>query len=319
MRVVLWGSFGKAEIERNLGGLDAVDLVVADNKEQAVAALGDAEALVLSGNFYDADLAETVREGAPRLRWIQLLTAGYETLQNHGVPDRVMVSNAGDAWSPAVAEHVMTLLLTMVKRVPDIVDNHRNHGWERGYSAQMVSLDGMTLVIVGYGSIGRAVAARARPFGMRVIGLSRSARPDPGADEVLPMTALHDALGQADAILLSLPLSNETRHLMNRDSFAACKKGALLVNIARGDLIDNAALIEALQSGRIGGAGLDVAAPEPLPSDNPLWDAPNLIVSPHVAGSSGVRGRERLAGFVSANVQRFLAGETPDALVMTDR
>lgn len=318
MRVVLWGSFGKAEIEKELRGLGTVDLTVVENRDEALAALPEAGALVLPGNLYDAAMAEAVR-GAPRLRWIQLLTAGYETLQRHGVPPRVAVSNAGDSWSPAVAEHVMTLLLTLIKRVPDIVDNHRNHGWERGYAARMRGLDGMTLAIVGYGSIGRAVAARARPFGMRVVGLSRSARPDPGADEVMPIASLHDALARADAILLSLPLSDESRHVMNRDAFAACKQGALLVNIARGELIDSEALIDALKSGRIGGAGLDVTAPEPLPPGDPLWDAPNLIVSPHVAGACGARGRERLAGFVTSNMQRFIAGETPEALIKLDR
>lgn len=310
MRVVLFGSYGKVEIEARLREMEGVALTVANSREDVMDSLAGAEILLLPANAYDSDMAAAIRDRATGLRWIHLLTAGYEELVRHGVPQNVAVSNAGDAWSPAVAEHVMALLLAMVKGLPGVLANHTEHGWNREFSARMGSLDGMTLAIVGFGSIGRAVAQRARPFGVRVIGLSRGARPDPAADEIRPASSLYETLGEADAVLLAVPLSPETTGLMGRDAFAACKPGAILVNVARGGLINSPALIAALESGHLAGAALDVTEPEPPPSDDPLWDAPNLIISPHVAGASGARGRERLAAFVAGNVARFISDGT---------
>src|SRR3954469_1040356 len=169
MRVVVWPSLAKAEIIARLSQMSGVELSVAEDKAGVLAHAAEVEALVLPSNQYDKTIADAMKRDAKRLRWIQLLTAGYEGPLLNGVPAGVTVANAGDAFSPAVAEHAMTLLLALVKRVPEMVANHTRHGWDRGFSAYMGSLNGKTLAIVGFGSIGRELAQRARGFGMKVI------------------------------------------------------------------------------------------------------------------------------------------------------
>ena len=309
MRVVFWPSIAGDEIAARLRRIAGVDLVITDSVEKLAAVAPEAEALVIGGHFFSAEVAAVLHAKAQRLRFIQSFTAGYEGLQAHGVPPGVVVANAGDSWSPAVAEHGMALLLALVKCLPPAILNQPRHAWDRAQSVRMGSLEGRALAVVGFGSIGRAFARLAKPFGMRVIGLSRSARPDALADEVRPIGELEAVLGQADVVLVSAPYSQDTHYMIGAPQLAACKPGALLINLARGGLVDPVALAAALKSGHLGGAGTDVTDPEPLPADDPFWDAPNLIITPHVAGASGPVGRNRLAEFVGANVARFAAGE----------
>jgi phosphoglycerate dehydrogenase-like enzyme len=308
VKIVLWPNLAKAELMAQLEKIGGIELAVVDKVEPLIEVLAEAEALVIGASSYDRRIAEALRHHAKRLRFIQLLTAGYEGPQIHGVPPGVVVANAGDSWSPAVAEQVMTLMLALVKCLPQVLQNHARHGWERSFTARMGGLDGKTLAIIGFGSIGREVAKRCRAFGMHVIGVSRSAKPDSLAHEVQPATALHSVLARADVVVLAVPFSPETERMIGAKELEACKPGAVLVNIARGGLIDSAALRAALHSGRLGGAGLDVTDPEPLPPDHPLWDSPNLIISPHVSGVSGPGGRARLARFIAGNLQRFVSG-----------
>ena len=308
MKVVFWPYLAKAEMLERFGKLAGMDLVCVDGVDALAAAIPEAQALVVSQTTYDARVANVLREQGKRLRFIQLMNAGYDGPLKHGVPPGVVVAKAGDAWSPALAEHAMTLMLSLARCVPQILENQSKHGWERKFTARMDGIDGKTMAIIGYGSIGREVAIRARPFGMHVIGVSRTATPKPFADEVQPVSALHAVLARADVIVLTAPLIAETRHMIDARALAVCKPNAILINVARGGLIDQAALGEALKIGTIAAAGLDVTDPEPLPPDHPLWASPNLIISPHVAGSSGARGRERLADFVAENVGRFVAG-----------
>jgi phosphoglycerate dehydrogenase-like enzyme len=315
MRVMLWVAFGKEHIEAALQKIAGVELTVVDSKQQAIEELPHTEVFILLSVSYDQDVATAVRTHGARLKWIQVLSAGYEELRVHGVSPGVTVSNAGDAWSPAVAEHAMTLLLSLVKGIPTIVAQQARHEWNRSITATMGGLYGKTLAIVGFGSIGKEVARRAGSFGMRIVGVSRQARPDPLADEVKPITALHAVLASADIVLLSVPSSTETEGLFGRAEFAACKRGAILINVARGAIVDQDCLIEALSSGAISAAGLDVTNPEPLPADHPLWDCPNVLISPHVAGACGISGITRLVEVVVANIERYGAGKTVSHIV----
>jgi phosphoglycerate dehydrogenase-like enzyme len=311
VNVAFWPSYAGEEIAAALREVPGVELALAADAAELAAAAPAMEALVIGAQFYDAALAGMLRARAGRLRFIQTFTAGYEGLQMHGVPPGVVVANAGDSWSPGVAEHGMAMLLALVKCLPESVLNQTRHAWDRAQSARMGTLEGLTLAIVGYGSIGRAFARLAKPFGMRVIGVSRSARPDGLADEVRPVAELAAVLGRADVVLVAAPHSAETDRMFGAAQFAACRRGAILINLARGGLVDQPALAAALRSGRLGGAGLDVTDPEPLPAGDPLWDCPNLLVTPHVGGSSGPLGRARLGAFVAGNVARFVAGEPP--------
>lgn len=315
MKVVYWPSMAGAEITARLRAIPGIRLALADGPAAIDAEIADAEVLVIGGHFFGADVAQSLKAKARKLRFIQTFTAGYEGLQAQGVPPGVQVANAGDAWSPAVAEHGMAILLALVKRLPQFVAQQGRKEWNRSLTAEMGSLIGQTLVVVGFGSIGREFAVRARAFGMKIVGLTRSAKPDPLADEILPASSLHTALGRADVVLLAVPYSKATDRMMGAAEFAACKRGAILVNLARGGLVDQPALAAALQGGQLGGAATDVTEPEPLPAGDPFWAAPNLLITPHVAGANGPVGRERLAAHVAGNVARFIAGQVPAHLV----
>jgi phosphoglycerate dehydrogenase-like enzyme len=315
MKVAFWPSLAGREIEASLRRIPGAGLAIVDDVDKLAAVAPDIEALVIGGHFFDGRVAELLRTRAKRLRFIQSFTAGYEGLQAHGVPPGVVVANAGDSWSPAVAEHGMALLLALVKQLPHAILHQARGAWDRTQAPRMGSLEGQTLAIVGYGSIGHEFARRARPFGMRIVGLSRSAKPDSLADEVQPMSALKSVLARADVVLIAVPYSKDTHHMIGEAELAACKRGAILINVARGGLVDPVALAAALASGQLGAAGTDVTDPEPLPAGDPLWSAPNLIITPHVAGASGPVGRERLAAFVGANVARFVAGEPVSCVV----
>jgi phosphoglycerate dehydrogenase-like enzyme len=309
-RIILWSPVARAEIAARLAAFPEIELVVVEDLAGLATALPEAEALVTMGQLYGAETAKLLRRDGKRLRWIQLLTAGYDGLIFHGVPQGVVVSNAGDCYSPMVAEHAMALLLALVRRLPEMLGNQARHAFDRSLLPRLGSLDGATMAIVGFGSIGREVALRARPFGMRIVGLTRSGRPDPLADEMVSITALHSVLGRADAVVLAVPLSAQTRHLIGAAELAACQKHTILINVARGGIVDPVALGAALRSGQIAGAGLDVTEPEPLPPEDPLWTCPHLIISPHVAALGAAAVLHCLAELTSGNLRRFLAGET---------
>ena len=315
MQIAFWPSIAGDEIAARLRAIPNAKITIVENTEQLAAVAPEMEALVIGGHFFKAEAAQVMREHAKKLRFIQTFTAGYEGLQEHGVPPGVVVANAGDSWSASVAEHGMALLLAMVKKLETPILNRAGHKWDRAYSSRMSSLHGMTLAIVGYGSIGRAFAQFARPFGMRIVGVRRTPQPDDLAHEMLSIDNLDSVLARADVVLVAVPYSRATDKMMGAAQFAACKQGALLINLARGGLVDQKALAEALASGKLGGAAVDVTSPEPLPADDPFWNAPNLILTPHVAGASGPVGRRRLAEFVGANVARFVAGEPVSSVV----
>lgn len=309
MRMVLWATFAKPELIGRLQAILGEGLTVVANAGELAGAIADADALLCGDFLYSAQVAQTVRERGKRLRWLQLLTQGYENAQANGVPWGITVTNAGEAYSPAVAMHTVALLLAVQRRFPTMLANQLKGEWSRTMSVEMTSPASATVAICGFGSIGRETARLLRAFGARAIALTRSARPHALADESLPIAELHAVLPRADAIVLALPLDASTRHLIGARELALLRKTAVLVNISRGGIVDTDALVAALQGGTIAGAGLDVTDPEPLPAGHPLWAAPNLIISPHVAGAAGKAGFERLADVAARNVERFLAGQ----------
>ena len=312
MRVIYWArlQLARAEISDALGAVPGAELAVVETLDELLSALPGAAGLVL----YDAppEVARQVVEAlrGSTVRWMHFLTAGREGFEAVGVPRDVQVTDPAGAVAPTVVEHAMALLLALARQVPRMLEEQRARNWDRlAVSKKAVTLEGGVIVIVGYGRIGREVARLARAFGMRTIGLSRTRKPDAHLDEAATLSELQQVVGRADAVVVSAALTEETRHLIGPAVLAACKPGALLVNVARGGLVDQSALAEALRSGRIGGAGLDAVDPEPLPADDPLWDAPNLIVSPHFAGGASAASRARLADGAAENLRRLIAGE----------
>jgi phosphoglycerate dehydrogenase-like enzyme len=315
MRIVYWArmKLGRDEIVDAVKRVPGVELQITTELDETLQALPGACGLVLAHGPQDEarQVFATLRGPARSVRWLHFTTAGREGYEELGWPEGVTVSYAGGGVSPAVAEHAMALLLAMVRRVPDLVGTvMARRAFDRTLVAPRArSLEGGTLVLVGYGHIGRALAKRARAFDMRIVSVSRTARPDGLVDEALPLSHLHDALATADATVVAIALTPETTRLLDRAAFAACKPGGLLVNVARGGVVDQAALCEALHSGRLGGAALDVTDPEPLPADDPLWDCPNVLISPHYAGAGSPHSVRRLADGVGENLRRLVAGE----------
>ena len=314
MKIVLNASLGRVQVEKRLREIAGDGLVYADDAAAVVRELADAHALVYSDLAYTAQVAEAVKS-APNLRFIQLLTAGYDNIRRLGARPDIKVANAGAAFALPVATHAIALLFALQRRLPDAIANRPGHAWERRFTTQASIPAGGVIAIIGFGPIGREIARLLKPFGPRIIAVTRSGAADPLADECVRVADLHSVLARADAIILALPLDEASRHLIGAKEFALCKKTALLVNIARGGVTDQLALRAALDAGQIAGAGVDVTEPEPLPADHPHWDAPNLILTPHYAGACGPVAGERMADVAGANVQRFIKGEKLEHLV----
>jgi phosphoglycerate dehydrogenase-like enzyme len=306
MNIIYWtnAALGKAAIVARLEARTDVTLTVAATLDEVLAALPTADGLVL----YDAPVAQArtlvAALAAPSsVRWLHVLTAGREGLDAAGIPEHLAVTSAAGATAPAVAEHALALLLAIGRRLPESVATNGAAKWDRSMAPRASSLEGATLAIVGYGRIGKEIAQRAKPFGPRIVAVSRTPAGDNLIDAFHPLGELHAVLGTADAVAVSIALTPETRHLFDARAFAACKRGALLVNIARGGVIDQAALCAALASGQLGAAGLDVTDPEPLPDGDPLWHAPNILISPHYAGAGSPKSIERIAASVIDNLE----------------
>jgi phosphoglycerate dehydrogenase-like enzyme len=276
--------------------------------DELEARIGEADVLLVSG-FWRNHMAAK----AGKLKLIQSISAGVDqydpaALRQHGI----RLASAQGANANAVSEHAIALILALARRIPEGRDNQAKRHW-RGMIGDLTrredELGGKTLLVVGIGRIGGRLARLAKAFGMNVVGLRRDpARSAEGADEIHPMTALKAQLPRADIVALTCALTDETRGLMDASAFAAMKPGAMLVNVARGKVCDEAALIAALQSGQIGEAALDVTAEEPLAADSPLWTMPNVLVTPHTGGETR-RYEDNVLDLMEENLARLRRGE----------
>ncbi len=271
--------------------------------EERRAALARAEVLIQLHT--PADLMSH----APRLRWLQGIGAGVDQFVAAGVTrDRVVVTNASGVGAGSMAEFVIGRLLQIWKRFPEAEAHQRKHAFVRTYGR---SFAGSVIGIVGLGSIGVAVAERARALGVRVLGLKRNVA-SPGAadsaDEVFGPERLHEMLARCDAVVVAAPATPETHHLIDRAALAAMKPGAVLVNVARGSLVETDAVVEALASGQLAAAALDVFEQEPLPDASPLWETPNLYISAHSSVSVD-RYLDDVFDLFEGNLRRYVAGE----------
>jgi phosphoglycerate dehydrogenase-like enzyme len=300
---------------RHLVG-DHAELALARDHDEAIAAARTVDLLVTDGTSYDAALARALVADKGRLRWVQLVSMGYDGLTQHGVPAGVTVTNVGGLYAPAVAEHAVALLLALSRRLIDAAGSTAQRVQERGQRRRARLLQDSTIALVGCGRIGREIAVRLQPFGARLAGIARGARHDPVIGSIRPIAALHAALAEADGVILALPLTGETRHLLSATEFGLCKPGLWLVNVARGEIVDTAALAAALRDGRVGGAALDVTDPEPLPPGAELWSCPNLLITPHIGGAGLARAADRVAELVVDNIRRFRDGEALEHVVL---
>lgn len=255
------------------------------------------------------------RELAPHLRWLQCAGAGVDDLQPTGILDSsVLVTTAVGISATIIGEYVIGSMLMFNRTWPEMVRLQDKHVWPR--SASWYRLGGRELVdqtlgIVGLGSIGRRIAQLGRAFGMRVLATHRSVHEgeqDPDVDQLYPLPQLQNMLRQSDYVVVAVPLTQETKKLIGENELRAMQSHTYLVNVARGRVLDEKALIRALREGWIGGVGLDVTEEEPLPPDSPLYSLPNVILTPHISGVS-VHYDKRLAALFADNLHRFRAGE----------
>ena len=270
---------------------------------------GEADVLVVSGLWRNTLLAS-----ARKLRFVQSFSAGTDQYDKALFTLRgVRLANAQGVNERAVAEHAMALMLALTRQLHKARDNQRERRWrgmigDRALREQ--ELGGKTMVVVGLGRIGTRLARLARAFDMRVIGVRRAARPAPDvADEVVAETGLTAALAEADVVAITCPLTPETEGLIGAAALKALKPGALLINVARGKVVDEAALLTALADGRVGAAALDCFHDEPLPRESPFWARPNVLITPHSAGETG-RYEANVVDILVDNIERLLRGET---------
>jgi phosphoglycerate dehydrogenase-like enzyme len=291
-------------------------ILQAGSAAEAAAAMPGADAMVTSVIPWDAGLMAALR-AAPRLRWLQVLNTGYDHLEALGLPPWIQLSTLGSLGSELVAEHALALLLALFRELPQSLAAARQSQWaSTPLRGAIRTLRGETIVIVGFGPIGRCLGRQLLAAGSRPIALAHRARIEDGI-EVRALESRFALLAEAAAAVICAPLNAATRQLFDRDTMAAMRRGAVLVNVSRGAIVDTQALCEALDSGQLAGAGLDVTDPEPLPAGHALWRQPNVILTPHVAfAGASARDQQQRIDFVVANVNRFAAGESPDSLVL---
>jgi phosphoglycerate dehydrogenase-like enzyme len=274
----------------------------------------------LTEEIADADIAiswslrgEQIR-AAKKLRWIHSTATAVHALMSPELrASEIVVTNARDVHGPVVAEHAMALAFALAKRLPQAVRYQQQKHWAQHdlweTSPRPRELNGATMTIVGMGGIGKPLAKLASSMGMRVVGVrEHPERQCDGIEVMYGFDALDAALGEADFVVLALPVTPKTHHLMNAERLARLQPEAYLINVGRGVLVDEEALVTALRARSFAGAALDVTSEEPLPPESPLWEMDNVLITPHIAGLTEFMW-ERHYGHYSENLRRFLIGE----------
>ncbi|MDX2415974.1 MAG: D-2-hydroxyacid dehydrogenase [Xanthomonadales bacterium] len=294
-----------------------VDFVMVESLEQARTQAVDAQAVL---GYCD----EEMLSGSPGLFWVQVYSAGVERcVANPSMHNgNRLLTNGQRIGSPALAEHSIAMMLMLARGLDVYYANQLSGKWKRETQLDRtdhVELEGRTLLVVGLGGIGTQVAKRGHGLGMRVIATRNSRREGPEYVEYVGLShELNELAARADVVINTAPLTDQTRGIFNTAFFDAMKPGAFFISVGRGGSTVTGDLVSALRSGSIGGAGLDVTDPEPLPEGHPLWTMPRVIITPHTAGRSD-KGRDRLYLMVKENLRRYLAGEPMLSVVDIER
>ena len=308
-------------------GLTLASVSEQDTERMREAAGGDADVVVCDYKSAPEHAAEVdvvlgivpagLFAAAPKLKWVQSISSGVDSfMYPEFVNSPVVLTSEKGLVGEHLADHGMGLLLMLTRQLaaardlgPDAWNNRP------GLRAQELELTGATMGIIGFGGTGRAMAKRAQAFGMNVRAVDRDPVPTAfGVDEIEPTSALGDMLGASDVVAVCCPLTQETDKLLNAQTLAETKAGAFVINVTRGEVIDEDALVAALESGHIRGAGLDVAPREPLPADSKLWALDNVVMTPHTAGASQFRAQRNLDRFIE-NLGKFVRNQPLDGVI----
>ena len=298
-------------VEPHCGDLDVTWFT---STEEALAAAPEAE--IGWFDMYDKEKMAEVISAATSLKWLNSIYAGVEHFPLEQLKSQgTILTNGAGLNSAPIAEFAVMMMLAAAKRSDTILDNQRQHVWLETPPGT-AEIDDSKALIIGYGGIGQQIAKKLSGFDVEITAVRRSASDDPN---VISLDDWRERLGEFDWVFVSAPATSETQHLLGADEFAAMKSSAWLINVARGSLVDQDALITALESKSIGGAVLDVTDPEPLPKEHPLWDAPNCIITMHLSGQAQTRMFQRAAARFVENLKRFQDGEEMIAVADFDR
>jgi phosphoglycerate dehydrogenase-like enzyme len=297
----------------------APDVRLVPYEEEATVPVADAEQAVAVFRWVAGKRYEKLVLDGSGVRWLHTASAGVDHVLTPALRDRggFTLTDSGPAFAVSIGEYVLSWMLFVSHRLDEVRECHRTREWR--WVVEQEELYGQTVGVIGLGPVGQGIAERCKAFGMRTLGYRRTGAPAPHVDEVrIGPDGLRSLLAESDWIVLAAALTDETRALLGREEIALLKPTARVINIARGAIIDEAALTEALRTGRIAGAVLDVFVQEPLPPDSPLWDLPNVYVSPHTSPwTTGLR-RRQLELFL-ANLERFVRGEALTGVVDQQR
>ena len=280
-------------------------VVVAEDAAEVDREIVDAT-VVIGGIVTDEQL-----RSARELVWHHVPWVGVESVVKPVMQEKaIMLTNGSGVNSENIAEHVVAMMLMFARDLHSFVRHQDKHEWRKWEedAPQFFEIGGQRVLCLGTGDIGQEVAKRLASFGCEIIGASRSGRHIPGFDHCVSFEHLDEELPKADHVICSLPMTASTVKIVGREQIQAMKQGAYFHNVGRGGTVDQDALIEALQSGHLAGAGLDVVSPEPLPDDSPLWDMKNVIITSHTSGNSP-KAVERMAELAVAQIKRYQAGE----------
>lgn len=279
------------------------DLLVTKAKELTGSIVRDADIMI----GWSRSMQEEVLAADSKIKWIQAWSAGVDKMPLRELEEKgIQLTNASGVHSVPITEHIFAMILAFNRNLHLAIRQQSNNKWDT--SGTFTELAGKTIVIIGVGQIGSHTARVAQAFGMRTVGVRNSGKSDPYVESMYKVDQLDEALAQGDYIVNILPLTDETRGLFNTARFSAMKDSAFFVNVGRGQTVVTDDMVQALQSGGLAGAGLDVFEEEPLPADHPLWNLDNVIMTPHMAGDTDRYG-ERAVDIFLENLKHYVNGE----------
>jgi len=284
-----------------------VNFVYPSTPEKLAQELPDAEVLVILGTKYSPEVANLVLDLGKNIKWVQATTTGVDAFLNFGYPSQAVLTKGAGIWDVSVAEHALAFMLALIRHIPHLERNRQAHAWDRDRTWDLMgSLSGKTVGIAGYGQIGKEIAQRLSGFQVEIHAYVRSLSvKDERLNKLYVAGEFNAFVKDSDVIVLTLPCTPETEYIMDTEQFEQMKPGATLINVARGKLIRESALVQALKQGKVAAAGIDVFEEEPLPATSELWDFPNMIISPHCA-ATGDHDILYTCRVLQENIKRYL-------------
>ncbi|MGB3069341.1 MAG: NAD(P)-dependent oxidoreductase [Ottowia sp.] len=299
MKVIYWPNIplGRDELIAMLQSLEAVELEVVKSREEVAAALPKADGLIAANpSPEEAALIGSVLQSDNVLKWLHLVSAGDDGLALCQLPPHIRTTNTPGATANAVGDHAIALLFALMRSLPGAWEQQRAHRWAKGeLSRRATSLEGKSVVLLGHGAIGQYLAKVLAAFGVDIRFVSRSPAKPAAPAKAFQLPQIREALQGADVLICAISLSDLTSGIVSEEAIRQMNPGSFLINVGRGPLVERRGLLRCLQDGHLQGAGLDVTDPEPLPEDDELWAAPNLIITPHYAGAGSRQAGARVA------------------------